>query len=196
MAKAPDLGRAKTRLARDIGPRAIVLCRLMLADTFAAARGPWRLVVAVAPRVGLWSWRRFWPKDAALIAQSGGDLGDRLTAVLSTIARGPVVVIGGDAPALRRRHLSAAFRALERADAVFGPATDGGFWLVGLARRRRAPELFRNVRWSTEHALGDAVDSVPEQFATLFLETLADVDDAGDLGALTLRSQAPRITLR
>ncbi|MBY0423285.1 MAG: DUF2064 domain-containing protein, partial [Parvularculaceae bacterium] len=81
-----------------------------------------------------------------------------------------------------------------RTDAVFGPATDGGFWLVGLARRRPAPGLFQSVRWSSEHALADAVRSLPRGFETAFLETLSDVDQAEDLGALIPWSMSPRVS--
>lgn len=135
------------------------------------------------------TWRSLWPRGARLFAQSRGDLGVRLRAALRATPRGPVVIIGADAPALRRRHIRAAFRSLERADAVFGPATDGGFWLVGLARRKPAPRLFENVRWSGPYALEDARASLPAGFAVGLLETLRDVDEPEDLVAMTPRSR-------
>lgn len=184
MAKAPALGRAKTRLAREIGPRAATICRQMLQQTFVEAAGPWRLVVAATPAAALHSWRRFWPRRAELVAQSDGDLGDRLRAVERRVRGGPIVFLGGDLPGLRRRHLRQAFRALGRADAVFGPAEDGGYWLVGLARRRSANGMFADVRWSTEHALADTRASLPAAFRVSFLETLRDVDEAADLDGL------------
>ncbi|MGH6660397.1 MAG: DUF2064 domain-containing protein, partial [Rhodospirillales bacterium] len=66
--------------------------------------------------------------------------------------------------------------ALGRADAVFGPAADGGYWLVGLRRRPRRLRLFEGVRWSSEHALADTLANLGGRPHVL-LETLEDVDD-------------------
>lgn len=186
MTKAPDLGRAKTRLQDEIGPRAITVCRAMLRRTFIEADGPWRLAVAVAPRAGIRKWRNLWPRSADVSAQCGGDLGARLRFASARYPSGPIVFIGGDAPALRRRHIVAAFRALSTSDAVFGPAEDGGYWLVGLARRRSAPDAFRGVRWSSENALDDTRASLPHTFTVTLLERLRDVDTAADLAAASL----------
>jgi hypothetical protein len=184
--KAPKAGLVKTRLAREIGSgRAAALFRLLTELTLSEALNMSRrcdLVLAIAPRGDIGGWRRLWPKSFRRIAQASGDLGARLLAALAE-TRGPVLVIGADAPALRARHLRAAQKALERADAVFGPAEDGGFWLIGLARRKRAPDLFKGVRWSTRHALADARKSLPEEFRIAYLESLRDVDSAADLRA-------------
>jgi uncharacterized protein len=76
----------------------------------------------------------------------------------------------------------AAFRALRRADAVFGPAEDGGYWLVGLSPRRPA-RPFTAVRWSTVHALTDTLANFRDR-RVAFLRTLRDVDTASDLRSL------------
>jgi glycosyltransferase A (GT-A) superfamily protein (DUF2064 family) len=66
---------------------------------------------------------------------------------------GRVVVIGSDSPALPGRRLVQALAALHRADAVLGPARDGGFYLIGLRKPRgRSPQLFRAVDWGTARA--------------------------------------------
>ena len=73
---------------------------------------------------------------------------------------------------------TAAFRLLGAHDLVFGPAADGGFWLVG-ARRRQPPRgLFERVRWSGPHALADTLAGLPRRTQIGFVETLEDVDDA------------------
>ena len=75
----------------------------------------------------------------------------------------------------------AAFRALGDHDAVFGPADDGGYWLVGLRHGARAPAtFFHDVRWSTEHALADSMASLPGLSIAL-TDTLRDVDTVADL---------------
>lgn len=183
--KAPKAGRVKTRLGRDIGMgRAAALFRQMSAATLAeAGKGPWRKIIAVDPPSEVFGWRTLWPTAFERLAQSRGLLGARMNAAIKAVPKGPVVIIGADAPGLRARHIRQAFAALGRADAAFGPADDGGYWLIGLARRRSAPRLFENVRWSSRHALADSRASLPEDFRIAFLPTLKDVDDAADLVA-------------
>lgn len=197
--KAPKAGRVKTRLGREIGfGRAAEIFRKLTALTVAEAMSAHRtgvgVVIAVDPPGEIRHWRRLWPGELRRAPQSRGSLGDRLVAAISEVERGPVVVIGADAPGFRARHVRAAFKALGAHDAVFGPAPDGGFWLVGLARRRRAHALFEGVRWSTRHALRDAQKSLPTSFRVASLVSLGDIDEAGDLGAPILRSPARALT--
>ncbi len=100
---------------------------------------------------------------------------------LGTAPPGPVCVIGADIPGLSRAALGRAFRALGSHDAVFGPAEDGGYWLIGLHNSARVPHgLFDGVRWSTEHALADTIASLPGARIAL-VDRLRDVDTAQDL---------------
>ncbi|MFQ5955184.1 MAG: DUF2064 domain-containing protein, partial [Kiloniellales bacterium] len=62
-------------------------------------------------------------------------------------------------------------------DTVFGPAVDGGFWLVGLGRPARAAGLFQGVRWSSRHALADTLANLGPDETAAFLELLNDIDD-------------------
>lgn len=181
--KTPKAGRVKTRLGREIGVgRAAALFRQMVSMTLAqAANGPWRKIIAVDPPGDIENWRRAWPRCFELVAQSNGILGERMKSAMRSAPKGPVVIIGADAPSLRAAHIRQSFNQLGSADAVFGPAADGGYWLIGLARRRPAPALFSNVRWSSSFALADTIDSLPATFRTAFLTTLRDLDDARDL---------------
>jgi glycosyltransferase A (GT-A) superfamily protein (DUF2064 family) len=121
-----------------------------------------------------------WPAAAPRQPQGQGDLGARMLRALSRHRR--AVLVGCDIPALSRDDLAAAFRALGRADAVFGPAEDGGYWLVGLGPRRPA-HPFAKVRWSTRHALTDTLANFAGRRIAL-LRTLRDVDTAKDLAAI------------
>jgi len=124
--------------------------------------------------------RRTAPRGGRRGGQGGGDLGRRMARVFQTLPPGPAVIIGSDIPAIRPAHIAAAFRALGQHQAVFGPATDGGYWLVGLRRRPRLPRrLFERVRWSSAHALADTRAGLPKDMSVALLETLEDVDDAG-----------------
>ena len=185
MAKPPLMGRAKSRLAADVGPaRAASFCRLatgrLLARLGADPRWEARLCVNARPGEGYACWPRAVPR----MAQGGGDLGDRMRRALDALPPGPAVILGTDSPQVEPHDVADAFAALGRADAVFGPAEDGGYWLVGLARRCPAPNLFAGVRWSTEHALADTARSLPGGFSVATLRTLTDVDDAAGLRRL------------
>jgi glycosyltransferase A (GT-A) superfamily protein (DUF2064 family) len=96
---------------------------------------------------------------------------------LAACAPGPVVLVGGDIPALGAHHVAAAFRQLGGCDLVFGPAKDGGFWLVGARRRPRLPPLFDKVRWSSPYALADTLAELPRRVKVGFVDRLEDVDD-------------------
>lgn len=194
--KAPRAGQVKTRLGADIGMgRAAALFRVMTERTIAQAeKGGWRVMLAVDPGSALRGWDALWPPHIERVAQGAGDLGARMRRVIGAAPLGPAVIIGADAPGLRARHLYQAFAALGRADAVFGPAVDGGFWLIGLARRRPIATfgsgLFDGVRWSTKHALKDTRKSLPDGFDTALLEKLRDIDEAADLPALGAHATA------
>ena len=185
MVKEPHPGRVKTRLGKGIGlARAAWWFRHQTASLLRRIRDPrWQVTLAVAPDVeGLCS--RIWPEDLPRVAQGPGNLGDRMGRLFRTLPPGPVVIIGADIPGVTRAHITRAFAALGDHDAVFGPAPDGGYWLIGLKRSRAVPNsLFNQVRWSTEHALADTIASLPD-LTHAFIDTLDDVDTVEDLRRL------------
>lgn len=182
MLKEPRPGRVKTRLGRGIGMvRAAWWFRHQTAALLRRIEDPrWQVVLAVSPdRAGLES--RVWPTRYARAAQGQGYLGDRMGRLLRDLPPGPVCVIGGDIPGVTRDHVARAFRLLGDHDAVFGPAPDGGYWLVGLKRVARPPAtLFHDVRWSTPHALEDSLRGL-RGLRIGYAATLSDVDEAADL---------------
>ena len=99
--------------------------------------------------------------------------------IMERTAPGPVVIIGTDVPGICTAHIRDAFRLLGRHDAVFGPATDGGYWLVGLRRRPRVPRIFQAVRWSSPHALADTLANL-SGLSVARVAILPDVDTAED----------------
>lgn len=190
--KAPYAGRVKTRLGADIGMgRAAALFRIMTERTISeATKGLWRTTLAVDPPGAVAGFETLWPSQLVRTPQARGDLGARMRHAFYEAPPGPVVIIGADAPGMRARNLREAFAALKGADAVFGPAEDGGYWLIGLSRRRATPGLFNGVRWSTRHALADTVKSLPPSFRIQYLERLRDIDTAHDLSAVGSRATA------
>jgi len=182
MVKEPRPGRVKTRLGRDIGmTTAAWWFRHQTAALLRRIHDPrWDLILAVSPdRAGLTS--RVWPHHLPRIPQGPGDLGQRMARILRHPAPGPVCIVGADIPGVSRPALARAFGALGNHDAVFGPATDGGYWLIGLGRRRHPPPgLLCGVRWSTGDALHDSLRTLGDR-EVAFVDRLADVDTAADL---------------
>jgi rSAM/selenodomain-associated transferase 1 len=187
-ARAPALGTGKRRLARDIGDLAALRFeRLMLARVLRRLGRDrrWRLRLAVTPdRARLRT--RLWPSGVPIVGQGGGDLGERMRRALASCPPGPAVLVGTDIPALAAPHIADAFRRLGNHDLVFGPALDGGFWLVGARRSPRLPPLFGQVRWSSPCALDDALANLPRKVSVGFAATLQDVDDGASWRRLTL----------
>lgn len=186
MVKEPRPGRVKTRLGREIGMGAAAWWyRHQCLRLIRRLRDPrWRIVLAVAPDQALNG--PFLPCDLPQVPQGAGDLGQRMARALAR-ARGPVCLVGSDIPGLDRRHIARAFEALRGRDAVFGPATDGGYWLVGLRRGGLARAgMFGPVRWSSPHALADSRAALAGWRIAL-ADRLADVDTAADLRALAHR---------
>jgi rSAM/selenodomain-associated transferase 1 len=191
MVKQPAPGRVKTRLCPPLTPdQATELYRCFLLDKMAQVKR----IAAVIPYLG------FTPREAesyfrdlagrtfSLLPQEGEDLGERLDHLstrLLAVGHPGVVIIDSDTPSLPDRFLAEAIERMTdpRTDAVFGPAEDGGYYLVGL--RRSAPVLFRGIRWSTplvlEQTLRAAADS---GLRVHLLPSWYDVDTGKDLGRL------------
>lgn len=186
--RAPRLGTVKRRLAAGIGAMAALRFYRGQLDRLLREAGRdrrWRTELAVTPD------RVRWPtglpmRPLRMQPQGGGDLGQRMGRALARHRR--AVLVGCDIPGLGRADIAAAFRALGRAQGVFGPAEDGGYWLVGFGPRRPATP-FAGVRWSSEHALADTLANARGRPVAL-LRRLRDVDTAADLAAL--RRPGPR----
>ena len=188
-ARAPALGTGKRRLARDIGDLAALRFERLMLMRLLRRLGRdrrWRLRLAVTPdRARLRP--RLWPRGVPIAGQGGGDLGERMRRALAAYPPGPAVLVGTDIPALGAQHIADAFRLLGNHDLVFGPAADGGFWLIGARRSPRLPPLFGEVRWSSAQALDDALANLPRHLLVGLVATLQDVDDG-----VSFRRLAPR----
>lgn len=181
MVKEPRPGRVKTRLAADIGAvDATWWFRHQVRRLLRRLEDPrWQLWLAVSPDRAVVS--RVWPPHLPRVAQGRGDLGQRMGRVFATFPPGQTLITGADIPGVTAQHIDRAFNALCGHDVVFGPAKDGGYWLVGL-RNRPLPGLFEAVRWSTEYALADSCASIAGA-RIAFADCLRDVDRAADLSA-------------
>jgi hypothetical protein len=185
LAKAPVAGYAKTRLIPQLGPagaarlQRALTCRT-LRTALAARLGPVTLWCAPDARHRHFrAVQRF--TGVALMDQPPGDLGGRMHAAFLHAGEAPLLLVGTDCPALTPQHLvAAASRLLAGDDAVFHPAEDGGYVLVGLRRPQR--QLFEHMVWSTEHVMADTrARAAAAGLQVHEAETLWDVDEPADL---------------
>jgi len=189
MAKAPVAGFVKTRLIPALGAAAAAaLAERLLAhavgEAHAAGIGPVEL--CCAPDSDHPAFARLAERfPVTLTRQATGDLGARMAQALdrALAVSDSVLLMGTDLPALTAAVLQQAARALEGADAVFVPALDGGYGLVGL--RRPVPSLFDDMVWSTPLVMAETrLRLAAAGVRHIELAALADIDEPGDLARL------------
>ncbi len=191
--KIPQKGKVKTRLAARVGEeKALAIYEGLLRHTLEiAAKVPARRVIFFAGDRSHWnpSWL---DKDKFLFSpQPEGDLGFRMKAAFRQMAarypNEPAVLVGSDIPDLSVDVLDFAFRqitpsAQTPADVVFGPARDGGYYLIGLSPQIMQREdclcaLFLHKRWSHEQVLQEALEALtPFKLRIAYAKTLQDLD--------------------
>ncbi len=181
-ARAPDAGRAKTRLASVLGPWGAALAYADLLRTALRVadglQGRWRAMVYAAGREDLAWFRRNWAHGEVCL-QREGRLGERLQAAFDDLfqqGHERVVVVASDVPDLVARIVRQAGALLERNPAVLGPCEDGGYYLIG--QRRPGWDLFSDITWSTELVYGQTLARARDQGLSVgTLPRLYDVDD-------------------
>ena len=126
-----------------------------------------------------------------VISQPGGSLGQRMQSIAGQLfSRGhyPVVLIGTDAPALQSSHLLEALQMLNHSDLVFGPAFDGGYYLIGM--RNQADLVFADIDWGGETVLRKTISICQKNnLKYSLLDCLTDVDRPDDLQAAAEQCQ-------
>ena len=179
----PVLGQVKTRLAKDIGDeRACAIYLQLLEHTLKITRSlSFRKFIYYADEVSdydLWSVPGYTKR-----MQSGTNLGERmLNSFKELFEQGftRIVIIGSDCLQLQTENLQEAVTLLESNTAVIGPASDGGYYLLGLTKLY--PVLFVNKPWSTDQVLTKTIDDFNNQgISYALLEELSDIDDITDL---------------
>jgi len=172
----PEPGKAKTRLIPDFGPEgAAAIYTKLLAHTVEVARAsgvPFELRVTGAPiarfKTGL-------GEDLRVLEQGDGDLTEKLSRVPA-----PAIVIGSDCPGLTPEVLRAARDTLQSDPMVIGPASDGGYYLLGY--NEPAEFAFTDMEWSTETVFGETIKRFAAKgIRPAVLPELSDVDTAADL---------------
>jgi uncharacterized protein len=190
-ARLPELGKVKTRLAAEVGAeRALAVYESMLRGLIAAvgtSTPDLEIEVMWPPTpnaTGEALRRAFGPH--ALAIQTGTGLGDRLSMALSERfffhRTEKIVVIGVDDPSLTRELIDHAFALLESCEYVLGPATDGGYYLIGCRALAYDPLVFQDIAWGTSTVLAATLARIAGLGRTVaLLPEHYDIDTAADL---------------
>lgn len=176
-----ELGKCKTRLAAVIGDQpALELYKFLLAHTVSVTR---ELKVArivyyseAVRQNDLWD-----PAIYSKEVQRGSDLGERMEqAFRNAFEAGysKIIIIGSDLYDLSQEELEQAFTALENSDFVLGPASDGGYYLLGM--KAPFPELFRNKQWGGHEVLKATLEDL-EGRSVARLPVKNDIDRYEDI---------------
>lgn len=180
--KNPILGRVKTRLAKDIGNESALQVYLKLLDINL------QCILNFKGEVHLYfdsflPEEKTYPKHLKLFIQKGNDLGERMSnAFQNSFEKGfkKCIIIGSDCPAIEPKHLEKSLTNFDTTDVVFGPAIDGGYYLLGM--NKYYPELFKNVEWSSEKVLDQSISiCINKNLKHQLLEPLRDIDTKDDL---------------
>ena len=188
-ARAPEAGRAKTRLISVLGAAGAArlhdrMIERTLKTALDASIGPvelWCEPCAEHPLMAAFVQRH----SVVSATQCQGDLGQRMqqAAEACLASAGRVLLIGTDCPAMTPDHLKAAYHALDRNDAVLIPAEDGGYVLLGL--NRSDMHLFSDIPWGSDQVLAMTRQRLSSLgWRWLELPSLWDVDRPEDLERL------------
>jgi rSAM/selenodomain-associated transferase 1 len=187
-AKHPVPGKVKTRLAQHCGDKtAAEIATVLLTETIKLTAQYWsgpRLLYCW-PNQQLELFSRL-ANDYGLVlkAQPPGSLGDKMYTVLKTeiSQHGAAAIIGADVPHCSGTILNKAYQLLTEKKSVIGPASDGGYYFIGL--HKPAEKLFADIDWGSKHVLADTrkrADELGIQFYDL--QMLQDIDHWQDLVA-------------
>jgi rSAM/selenodomain-associated transferase 1 len=198
MARCPQVGQGKTRLARAIGAeRAYRLYGAFLQDIdHRFARGRRTLIWAFYPPNA--DFAALSGCSARCVPQQGNDLGERMYHCFRMLCGegfDRVILIGADIPHVRDEWLDEAETALGKADLVLGPTDDGGYYLIAA---RKPHDVFSGVPMGTDHVLPETLRKAEASSLRVHLLPRSfDIDAQGDLAQLrqVLRSNGGRVRL-
>ncbi len=187
LAKYPEAGKVKTRLALDMGGQDAariykIIAERVFSNTSPNSDSDFGRTIFYSP---LHDMGRFesWLPGELFLPQRGEDIGEVMGNALRDLfelGASKAVITGADIPELNRTIINDAFYKLEHSDVVIGPAEDGGYYLIGM--KTEYPEIFRDISWSTGYVFAETIRTIERlglSYSTV--KVLSDVDRIGDI---------------
>jgi rSAM/selenodomain-associated transferase 1 len=183
IAKHPQKAEVKTRLSRSLSDKKRIKLYTYLVEDTMKRLGRIESIdtfIACAPMDSSKYFSRF---GLSLLPLPEGDLGERMFYAFGEIFKRGYrrsALVGVDIPALTGKIVAEAFNLLSENDVVFGPAQDGGYYLIGMTKLMR--ELFEGVPWSSNETLGKSVENAKRSRCRVaFTRPLSDIDTIEDV---------------
>ena len=173
--KAPRLGTVKTRLAQSIGDQAALDAYLEMTELVLAQLDSFQHVdLRYTPDDAIEEIKPWLREHWTATPQGEGDLGERMHRVFAEAQR-PKLLIGSDCPHLNTQDLQQAGHALKSHDLTIGPASDGGYWMIGMNQPH--PALFESIPWGTSEVFKTTLQRAENQkLRTSQGRLLSDID--------------------
>ena len=184
--KYPEKGKVKTRLAKDIGNEKALLIYKKLVSKLLNQIDSNNYDISIyfypeSKKNEVKKWINL--PEIKHLAQSGDDLGIRMLNAFKdsiSLKYAKTVIIGTDCLEINNNIISKSFYLLDDSDLVLGPATDGGYYLIGL--KSVVETIFQDIHWSTEKVLKQTINKAKEiKLSYKFLDFLSDIDTLEDL---------------
>ena len=177
-ARRPEVSIGKTRLKKRIGKalganfyhRNLLRTILKLHDDKRI-----KLKLCVTPDSALKDWSNSIFPQIERIRQGRGDIGERMWRILSK-GNNKTIIIGSDIPDITSKIILSAWKKLYSSNIVFGPAKDGGFWLIGISNNKKFKGLFNNILWSKKNTLNQVKKNIHPSEKISYVNTLEDID--------------------
>lgn len=133
------------------------------------------LKLCVTPDTALQDWpKSVFPKIKRL-PQGPGDIGEKMWRIFSKNPK-KTIIIGSDIPDISSKIIFNAWKKLYSSNIVFGPAEDGGFWLIGISQSKKVKGLFNNINWSKKNTLEQVKNNIHSSKNISYVDTLKDID--------------------
>ena len=191
--KYPDKGKVKSRLSKEFGEDTVLLLyEAFVLDVLETVnKGKYRFTICFHPPSAHEKIASWLGKSYLYMPQNGSDLGEKMkNAFVSAFSEGfeKVILIGSDIPDLPKEIIDEAF-ASDR-EAVIGPATDGGYYLIGFKRDTFLPHIFEGMGWSTGSVFERTIETFRKHSCKVHvLPQWRDVDTPEDLRAFYERNR-------
>jgi len=185
--KYPEAKKVKTRLGRDIGyARAARLYEKMVLQQISdLTSDSYELALYVDDRHDIAAYKEKFGGNGSYFYQKGKDLGERMAQAMEEsfqLGYGRVILMGSDVPLVDVLAINSFFDHLLTADMVIGPATDGGYYMIGFQNTIDISPVFKNIAWSTERVFESTMAKVTQTHLKVQVEKIwFDLDTLEDL---------------
>ena len=191
--KYPEPGLTKTRLIPELGPQGAAQLHKNLVERIVGIVSSYikdkkvKLMISF-DHSDIKQTKNWLGSQLKFLKQKGDTLGNKMNNSLNSVLGNGVdkaILIGTDIPEISSKHLGVALTELENYDTVLGPASDGGYYLIGMKNNSYSSKIFQNINWSGKSVMQKTIKNIVELGMDYYLlDKLNDIDTSEDLKKL------------